>query len=304
MTSSAHVRVGTASWTDPTLTRDTDWYPRKSMSAEERLKHYAAHFDVVEVDATYYFPPTRELAGLWTERTPDDFRMDVKAFGLLTQHPAKRDAVWDDVAALLPEEHADKRSIYLAQLPDAAVDLAFERFDEALRPLHSAGKLGAVFFQFPKWFTNRRDNRRFLDSLADRLPEYDKAVEFRHASWLSGDSCPKTLKQLENRGLSFVCVDEPQGFDSSVPPVLATTSDLAVIRFHGHNRDTWEAKGISPAERFRYLYSDEELQQWAPKVAELTQSAAETHAIFNNCYQDYGVRNAHQLALLLDAAGD
>jgi len=294
------VRVGTASWTDPTLTRDTDWYPRKSMSAEDRLKHYAAHFNVVEVDATYYFPPTRELAGLWTERTPDDFRMDVKAFGLLTQHPAKRDAVWDDVAAQLPEEHAGKRSIYLAQLPDAAVDLAFERFDEALRPLHSAGKLGAVFFQFPKWFTNRRDNRRFLDSLADRLPEYDKAVEFRHASWLSGDSCPKTLKQLENRGLAFVCVDEPQGFDSSVPPVLATTSDLAVIRFHGHNRDTWEAKGISPAERFRYLYSDDELAQWAPKVAELSRSAAETHAIFNNCYQDYGVRNAHQLALLLD----
>lgn len=294
------MRVGTASWTDPTLTRDTDWYPRKSMSAEDRLKHYAAHFNVVEVDATYYFPPTRELAGLWTERTPDDFRMDVKAFGLLTQHPAKRDAVWDDVAAQLPEEHAGKRSIYLAQLPDAAVDLAFERFDEALRPLHSAGKLGAVFFQFPKWFTNRRDNRRFLDSLADRLPEYDKAVEFRHASWLSGDSCPKTLKQLENRGLAFVCVDEPQGFDSSVPPVLATTSDLAVIRFHGHNRDTWEAKGISPAERFRYLYSDDELAQWAPKVAELSRSAAETHAIFNNCYQDYGVRNAHQLALLLD----
>ena len=294
------MRVGTASWTDPTLTRDTDWYPRKSMSAEDRLKHYAAHFNVVEVDATYYFPPTRELAGLWTERTPDDFRMDVKAFGLLTQHPAKRDAVWDDVAAQLPEEHAGKRSIYLAQLPDAAVNLAFERFDEALRPLHSAGKLGAVFFQFPKWFTNRRDNRRFLDSLADRLPEYDKAVEFRHASWLSGDSCPKTLKQLENRGLAFVCVDEPQGFDSSVPPVLATTSDLAVIRFHGHNRDTWEAKGISPAERFRYLYSDDELAQWAPKVAELSRSAAETHAIFNNCYQDYGVRNAHQLALLLD----
>jgi uncharacterized protein YecE (DUF72 family) len=304
MTNAACVRVGTASWTDPTLTRDTDWYPRKTMSAEERLKYYAAHFNVVEVDATYYFPPTRELVGLWAERTPDDFRMDVKAFGLLTQHPAKRDAVWEDVVAQVSDEHAGKKSIYLSQLPDAAVDLAFERFAEALLPLHSAGKLGAVFFQFPKWFTNRRDNRRFLDSLKDRMPEYDKAVEFRHASWLSEDSCPKTLKQLENQGLAFVCVDEPQGFASSVPPELATTSDLAVIRFHGHNRDNWEAKGISPAERFRYLYSDEELHQWAPKVGELARSAAETHAIFNNCYQDYGVRNAHQLALLLDAAAD
>lgn len=304
MSASKTIRVGTASWTDPTLVRDTDWYPRRSMSAEERLKFYASHFNMVEVDATYYFPPSEDLVGLWAQRTPDDFRMDVKAFALLTQHPARRDAVWEDVTKALPSEHAEKRSIYLSHLPDEAADLAFERFSEALRPLYSAGKLGAVFFQFPKWFTNRRDNRRFLDSLKDRLPEYDKAVEFRHASWLSDDSRDKTLKQLENQGLTFVCVDEPQGFASSVPPVLAATSDLAVVRFHGHNKENWEAKGITPAERFRYLYSDDELSQWAPKVADLAESARETHAIFNNCYQDYGVRNAHQLAMLLDAAVD
>src|SRR5690606_31943706 len=139
---------------------------------------------------------------------------------------------------------------------------------EALRPLYSAGKLGAIFFQFPKWFTNRRDNRRFLDSLKDRLPDYDKAVEFRHGSWLSEDSAPKTLKQLEKLGLAYVCVDEPQGFASSVPPVLAATADLAVVRFHGHNAQAWEAKNISPAERFRYLYTERELEEWAPKVAE------------------------------------
>ncbi|HEX6255764.1 MAG TPA: DUF72 domain-containing protein [Euzebyales bacterium] len=293
------IRVGTASWTDPTLTRDSDWYPRKTMSAEERLRYYASQFDVVEVDATYYHPPSRELAGLWTDRTPADFRMDVKAFALLTHHPARRDAVWDDVLALLPAEHAERSSIYLSHLPEAGVDLAFERFADALLPLHSAGKLGAVFLQFPKWFTNRRDNRRFLDSLADRLPEYDVAVEFRHASWFSGESGPRTLRQLENHGLAYVCVDEPQGFDSSVPPVLAVTSDLAVVRFHGHNADTWEARGISAAERFRYLYEREELREWAPKVAELAESASETHAIFNNCYADYGVRNAAQLIDLL-----
>jgi uncharacterized protein YecE (DUF72 family) len=299
-----NIRVGTASWTDRTLTRDTDWYPQKSMSAEERLKYYASRFDVVEVDATYYFPPSQELVGLWTERTPPDFRMDVKAFSLLTHHPARRDAVWDDVLAHLPADRADKPSVYLSQLPDEAVDLAFAKFAEALLPLHSAGKLGGVFLQFPKWFTNRRDNRRYLDALPDRLPDYDVAVEFRHESWFSGDSGPKTLSQLEHRGLSYVCVDEPQGFDSSVPPVLAVTADLAVMRFHGHNADTWEASGISPAERFRYLYDAEELQEWVPKVAELASSAPETHAIFNNCYQDYGVRNAGDFATLLSHLDD
>lgn len=295
------IRVGTASWTDRTLTRDTDWYPQRAMSAEDRLRFYASRFDVVEVDATYYYPPSQELVGLWTERTPSDFRMDVKAFSLLTHHPARRDAVWDDVVAHLSEEHAGRRSIYLSHLPEQAVDLAFERFAEALLPLHSAGKLGGVFLQFPRWFTNRRDNRRYLDSLADRLPDYDVAVEFRHASWFSDDSGPKTLRQLEKQGLAYVCVDEPQGFDSSVPPVLAVTADLAVMRFHGQNAETWEASGISPAERFRYLYSDDELRQWAPQVAELAAGASETHAIFNNCYQDYGVRNA---ALLLDLLAD
>jgi uncharacterized protein YecE (DUF72 family) len=295
------VRVGTASWTDRTLVRDTAWYPQKSMSAEDRLRYYSSVFDVVEVDATYYYPPSRDLVGLWVDRTPADFRMDVKAFGLLTHHPARRDAVWDDVLALLPAEHAERRSIYLSHLPATGVDLAFERFADALRPLHSAGKLGGVFLQFPKWFTNRRDNRAYLDSLSDRLPEYDVAVEFRHASWFSGESGPKTLRQLEKHGLAYVCVDEPQGFDSSVPPVVAATADLAVDRFHGHNADTWEASGISPAERFRYQYSRDELTPWARQVAELAESASETHAIFNNCYEDYGVRNAADLVDLLAA---
>ena len=293
------IRVGTASWTDRTLIRDSDWYPERSMSAEDRLKYYASQFDVVEVDATYYYPPSTDLVGLWTERTPADFRMDVKAFSLLTHHPARRDAVWDEVLAHVPAEHAERGSIYLSHLPEEAVDLAFAKFADALLPLHSAGKLGGVFLQFPKWFTNRRDNRRYLDSLPDRLPGYDVAVEFRHASWFSGESGPKTLRQLETQGLAYVCVDEPQGFDSSVPPVLAATADLAVIRFHGHNAETWEASGISPAERFRYLYADDELERWAPKVSELATSASETHAIFNNCYADYGVRNAAQLLDLL-----
>jgi uncharacterized protein YecE (DUF72 family) len=294
------IRVGTASWTDRTLTRDTDWYPRRSMSAEDRLRYYASRFDVVEVDATYYYPPSQELVGLWTERTPPDFRMDVKAFSLLTHHPARRDAVWDDVVAQLPEEHAGRRSIYLSHLPEQAVDLAFERFAEALLPLHSAGKLGGVFLQFPKWFTNRRDNRSYLDSLADRLPDYDVAVEFRHASWFSGDSGPKTLRQLEKQGLAYVCVDEPQGFDSSVPPVVAATADIAVVRFHGRNVETWEEKWISAAERFAYRYTDGELAEWVPGLQELAACSRETQALMNNCYRDYAVDNGRQLAALLD----
>jgi uncharacterized protein YecE (DUF72 family) len=293
------IRVGTASWTDPTLIKESDWYPKRSMSAKERLEFYASIFTMVEVDATYYFPPTFENAALWTERTPQDFRFDIKAFSLLTHHPAKREAVWEDVAADLSAEAEGKRNVYLSHLPDHAVDLAFTRFAEALAPLHSAGKLGAVFFQFPKWFTNRRDNRAYLDTLPERLPEFPIAVEFRHASWLDGDSAGKTFGQLERLGLSYVCVDEPQGFDSSLPPTLAVTAPLAVVRFHGHNAENWERRGITAAERFKYLYSREELQGWAERVGEVTGEARETHLVFNNCYRDYGVRNAETMKGLL-----
>ena len=299
MAAKRQLRVGTASWTDPTLTRDADWYPKKSMSAEGRLRFYSSIFPMVEVDATYYHPPTEELAALWVDRTPQDFRFDVKAYSLLTQHPTRPASLWEDVAQEIEPEHADKKSIYLSHLPPAAVDEAWERFRQALMPLHSAGKLGAVFFQFPQWFTNRRDNREYLDTLPERLPDYQIAIEFRHHSWVDGDSADKTMKQLEALGLAYVAVDEPQGFKSSVPPVLAVTAELAVLRMHGHNAENWERKGITAAERFKYLYSEEELQEWAPKVQQLTEQARETHVVFNNCYRDYGVRNAQQMMSML-----
>ena len=97
-----------------------------------------------------------------------------------------------------------------------------------------------------------------------------------------------------------MCVDEPQGFPSSVPPVVAATSDdLALVRFHGHNDANWNRKGISAAERFRYLYDEDELGSWVDPLKELAGRALETHVLMNNCYQDYGVRNAHQLGRLL-----
>ncbi len=296
------VRVGTASWTDPTLIREADWYPKRSMSAEARLRFYASVFPMVEVDATYYHPPTEELAALWVERTPQDFRFDVKAYSLLTQHPTRPQSLWPDLAEQIDTEHnGGAKSVYVSHLPEAAVDEAWERFRQALMPLLSAGKLGAVFFQFPQWFTNRRDNREYLDTLPQRLPDYQVAVEFRHVSWLDGESAAKTFKQLESLGLAYVAVDEPQGFTSSVPPVVAVTADLAVLRMHGHNTENWQRKGITAAERFKYLYSTDELREWVPRVTEVASSARETHVVFNNCYRDYGVRNARELGELLGA---
>ena len=111
----------------------------------------------------------------------------------------------------------------------------------------------------------------------------------------------KTLSLLEKLGLAYVVVDEPQGFRSSTPPVLASTGPLAIVRFHGHNAETYEKPNISAAERFRYLYSEEELKRWVAPVRDLAERADRVHVLMNNCYGDYGVRNARQLAELLAA---
>jgi uncharacterized protein YecE (DUF72 family) len=274
------------------------------MSARERLAYYASIFTMVEVDATYYHPPSDRLAAMWAERTPEDFRFDVKAYALLSGHPASRDSLWDEVAGALPDEHKAKRNVYMHHLPADARARAYELFAQALAPLEEAGKLGAVFLQLPPWFVNTRANRAWLDELPGHLPGLRLAVEFRHRTWMSERSAPKTLDQLERLGIAYVCVDAPQGFASSVPPVVAsTTQDLAVLRFHGHNAENWERKGISAAERFRYLYDQGELEAWVPKARELAGQARETHLVFNNCYRDYGVTNAQQMMRLLTSAG-
>src|SRR5205814_757135 len=185
-----------------------------------------------------------------------NFRMDIKAFGLLTGHPVSRRALWSDLRDAVRPEHAEKTRVYATHLLPEALDEAWMRFEDALQPLHQAGKLGAVMFQWPPWFTAKRANRELLDELPQRLPEYQLAVEFRHGSWMSDGDRERTLELLTRNGLAYVVVDEPQGFKNSVPRVVAATANLAVVRFHGRNSENWNRKGITPAERFRYLYSN------------------------------------------------
>lgn len=300
----AQVRVGTCSWADASLVKETDWYPRRSMKAAERLAYYASRFPVVEVDSIYYFPPTPELAQSWVDRTPPGFRLDVKAWSLLTGHPTFPHSLWPDLADEVRPELRDRRSLYSKHLPADILDEAWARFRHALLPLHRAGKLGAVLMQYPRWFGPRDDNRAELVSARRRLSDLDLCVEFRNGRWLEAGECESTFELLEALGVSYVCVDEPQGFDSSLPPVVAATADLAVVRFHGRNTSTWEAHTRTAAERFRYRYAKDELAEWVPRVLELAASAKEVHVLMNNCWRDDAVVNASEMAgLLAEAAG-
>jgi uncharacterized protein YecE (DUF72 family) len=285
------LRIGTASWTDKTLL-ESGWYPGDAATPEKRLAYYASQFPVVEVDATYYNPPNERNSDLWAARTPEDFRFDIKAYGLLTGHPVKVASLYKD---LRPE--TDKKNVYGTDLDPKVVDEVWQRFLDALAPLHHAGKLGHVLFQFPPWFVISKANKAYLLEVSERCKPARAVVEFRHESWLREDNVHETLDFLTSYGIPYVCVDMPQGHKSSVPPILAATSDLAVVRFHGHS-DKWTSKDIY--ERFGYEYSQRELADWAPKIAALAEEARETHVLMNNCYRDYATTNARQLAQQID----
>lgn len=295
------ILVGISSWTEPTLIKEGTFYPKDAKSAEERLKFYASQFPVVEVDSTYYSPPSERNSVLWIERTPKNFTFDIKAYSLLTQHPTRVDAMIKEIKEALPEDLAAKRTVYADRMPPELVDEVWDRFASALMPLHSAGKLGSVLFQFPQYFVISRKNKDYIVEVKERLKEFTVTVEFRHKSWLEVRNRDETFGFLEEHDLPFVSVDMPQGFVSSLPPVaVATSRKLAVVRFHGRNREVWERKTKTAAERFEYDYSRGELEGWAPKIVELAKQSRETHVVMNNCYRDYAVNNARTLAGLLD----
>src|SRR5215831_8232922 len=224
------IRVGTASWTDPTMTAAGVFYPEGASSAEERLRYYASRFPVVEVDATYYALPQEAMSRRWVERTPAHFVFDIKAHALMTGQPSETKRLPRPIREELPEELQTKARLYPKDLPAELTDEVWAYFRRGIEPLVEAGKLGAVFLQFPRWVFPSNETRDHILQARERLGGIPIAVEFRHGSWFNEKNAERTLRFLTDNAIPYVIVDEPQGFKSSVPPVVAVTSaELAVF---------------------------------------------------------------------------
>jgi len=276
----ADIRVGTCNWAD-----FTEWYP-KGVKPNERIRYYAQHFPVVEIDSTFYhLMPRRNFEG-WAAKTPDDFVFDVKAYRGLTRHGAayEPDAI-----------HADADPEY-----DPAED-DFTAFAGQLAPLRDAGKLRAIQFQFPPWFKRSPTNLAHIETCREYLPDDLLAVEFRHRSWLEPEVADDTFAFLRERDIVYTIVDEPQIGSASVPPLVAVTNPaLSILRFHGRNTQTWYLKGAqSSRDRFNYLYSQDELAEWTPKIEEVAGQVKETHVLMNNNFGSYAIDNARDMQQLL-----
>ena len=287
--------VGTASWTDPTLVKTDLFYPPGPITAAERLNFYASHFSTVEVDSSYYAILSEEVARLWVERTPPSFIFNVKAFAWLTQHPAEANRLPAAIKSALPAQM--KSSPRIKNPPAEVLSLAFQMFWSALKPLRDAGKMGFVLFQLPPYMVSRPSNFDYLATLRDRLAGAQIAVEFRHPSWTDNPRRrDETLRFLSSRGLAYVCVDAPP--QSGLAPVLTSTTADAYIRFHGRNGENWFKRNLSAAERFKYLYAERELAEWAGRLKELS-GVRRAFAIFNNCYSNFGIMNATTMREML-----
>ena len=273
----APVRVGTCSWADESLVKW--WYPRGVRTSEERLRHYAERFDTVELDSTYYRLPEAETVAKWVERTPSGFVFHVKAFALMTRHPVKLEQLPED---LQPGAPTDERGRVERPSRELRGEV-FGRFHEALSPFREAGKLGGILLQFPSYVVPKPASFDYLEWAKEQLRGDEMLVEFRHRSWLDEENRDRTLGFLEELGATHVVVDAPKTEARNlVPTVLALTSPTLYVRFHGRNASTWNIRGRSAAERFDYLYPDEELREWVGPIRELAEEARQAYAMFNN----------------------
>ncbi|MBZ4014393.1 DUF72 domain-containing protein [Streptomyces purpurogeneiscleroticus] len=288
------IAVGVCGWTDPALVR-SGWYPSGSRDAEGRLRYYAERFPVVEADATYYALPSARNSELWAARTPPGFRFDVKAFSLLTGHPTRAAALPADLRPAFARGPRNPRDA-----DPALLDEIWGRFSGALEPLRSAGRLGALLFQFPPWLAPGARAEEFIGRCAERTDGWPVAVEFRHPAWWQRETADRTEALLSGLGMAAVAVDMTQTLPASVPPVTPVTSpDTAVVRFHG--RSTAWGTG-SKEDRYRHAYSTAELTEWLPRIRSLADRADTVHVLFNNCCGDAAVRAAETMQELLSEA--
>lgn len=292
------VRIGTASWTDPEFIR-AGWYPDDVKNdAEARLRYYADHFSMVEVNATFYALPTVETVAAWAERTPDTFRFHVKAHQVISGHPSDPGRLPAPLRALPAE--LDRRGRIRKpsrELRDAAIDTLLE----ACGPLGT--KLGAVLLQLPPFIVAGDRQRDEIARIVERMKPVRTAVEFRHRSWAEPAERAATARLLGELDAAWVCVDTPDRDVASIMPriVEVTSPGLAYLRMHGRNAASWTT-GRTVAERFDHDYTEEELSEWIDPVIAMAERAQEVAVVMNNNARDYALLAAERFRTLLNRA--
>jgi uncharacterized protein YecE (DUF72 family) len=254
------VRVGPAGWSYP------DWegvvYPARKGRGFDPLAYLARYFDTIEINSTFYRPPYPKNSFKWAERIAhnEDFRFTVKLYRKFTH---ERDE-------LTPAEE--------------------KQWKKGMEPLIEAGRLGAILVQFPYSFHYTEENLDYLSDLRGKFPDSPLVLEIRHRSW----NRKETFDFLKDIKIGFCNIDQPR-LSYSQAPSSRVTSAVAYIRLHGRNVRDWFRKSAGRDERYNYLYSLPELQEWSERIKAVAKQAREVYVIANNHYRGQAVCNSLQL---------
>ncbi len=265
------------------------------MPARERLSWYAERFEAVELNSSFYAVPDRNNVERWLDATPGEFVFDVKLHRLLSRHSAGLDSLPPELRE--GAEVGRRGRVALTRELEAALA---DRLIEELTPMVRAGRLGALLLQLTPSFSPSRHELRELEGLLERLRPQRVAVELRHRGWVSEERLEQTLDWFSDHDAAFVGVDAPAGDHVPIMPGLdaVTRPDLAYVRLHGRNTEGY-LNGKSVAERFGWIYSDEELEQVAGRARSLAEEAEQVHVMFNNNRDDDAPSAARRLRELL-----
>jgi len=271
MTYQAKIYIGTSGWSYPR--GEGTWtgyfYPRGKIN---ELEYYSQFFNTVEVNSTFYRPPSPVYVQNWARRTPADFLFTVKLWQKFTHPKMYREATGEEAVVLQSD---------------------VDQFRQGIEPLAEAGKLGALLAQFPPSFRNDEHGRQILAAVVRVFGQYKLAVELRHRSWSDDDT---TAQSLRESNVAWVQIDEPR-FKSSIAGKLPVTADMAYFRFHGRNSEMWW-KGDNET-RYKYLYSPEEIDELSAKVKSAAGQTQLLFIFFNNHWQGYAPRNAVDMKRVL-----
>lgn len=258
------IHIGPAGWSYK------DWqgvvYPPKAGSKFDPLSYLAQFFDTIEINSSFYRPPTPATSKSWTNRVSENpaFTFTAKLHRVFTHERGKATA-------------EDEKS-----------------FREAINPLAESGKLGAILIQFPWSFKNTEAERAYLSRLIAQFRQYPLVVEVRHTSW----NTPEVYDELEERGVGICNIDQPV-FKRSIKPAALTTSGIGYVRLHGRNYENWFRDKAPRDDRYNYLYSLDELDPWITRIREVAKQTKESYVITNNHFLGKAVVNALEIKSIL-----
>jgi uncharacterized protein YecE (DUF72 family) len=290
------IYTGTCSWADPSFVGE--FYPEGVRTRPRaRLRYYASVFPAVEVDASYHALQPAERAVQWAETVPPPFVFNIKAFAWLTWHDSDPARLPREIFPLLPKPLQVLKSLSPMRLPEEILTAVWDYFAAFVDALRLRERLGYVLFQFPKGQGFTQELFHYLDAWALYLENWPVAIEVRHREWLEGKARRTLLGYLREHGFAHVIADlAPVRYLPA--PLLETTTDWSLIRFHGRNPALAE-KGVSTAQAYDYLYSPEELRTWVETTERLAGDVRRLYLMFNNHFRGNSARNARELQMML-----